>query len=502
MIEINTDQMNAPEVGDDLFQNRTSIVTMQQTQADAEVTILVEAYNRLEKTRRCISSILEYTKEIDYELILVDNGSFDGTLEYFRSISHAKKKILHVTHNIGALYPLLGLDLAHFGHFICMMPNDMIVTVHWLENLLTCIKSDPKIGMVVPLSSNTSNFQCVNLSYLNEEEMQQKASEINISNPQKWQERQRLITTATFYRKEALFAIGWPSSDIGFFHDFADDDVTFRIRRMGYKTILAGDTWVCHDHNIFCGEGKEPSIFQNSLEVGRNNFRDKYFGVDAWEDVNNFYIPYLSYFPKPVHLKRAEVLGIDVKCGTPILDLKNWLRNFSIYDTDLSAFTQDPKYWLDLKTICTGPVLCDREEFLGSSFPDNNFDYVVADLPVNCYQEPLQILNALFHLCKPNGSVVLKLLNAYSFREYLNLLGQTDVYNPSVSYNISVERFQGTLASFGEIRLTLPIRAGLNPESEALLDSLFPVKLPAQQRKAALERMQYSEYLFVVEKKG
>ena len=188
-----------------------------------------------------------------------------------------------------------------------------------------------------------------------------------------------MITLGTLYRKEVLLAGGWPLSDMGFFHDFIDDDVTFKIRRLGYRTVLAGDTWICHDHDLRSGEGKDPVEFQQSLTIGRENFREKYFGVDAWEDVNNYYIPYLKHFPPPSIKTSARVLGVAVRCGTPILDIKNWLRIVGIFQTELSAFTQDPKYWVDLKTICTGPVLCDREEFLADAFLPGYFDYVIAD---------------------------------------------------------------------------------------------------------------------------
>lgn len=502
VIVVNTDQMVSPKVGDSLFENRAAFAAMQQTSAAAEVSIILQAYNRLEKTRRCLESVLTYTAGIDYELILVDNGSEDGTLEYFQVVPHCKKKIIHLTKNLGAAYPSSALRLSELGRFICFLPNDLIVTPHWLENLLICMKSDDRIGMVNPVSSNTSNLQCVEFSCADEEEMQKKAAQLNRSDPRKWEDRQRLITLGTLYRKEALLAIGWPLGDVGFFHDFGDDDDTFRIRRMGYRTVLAGDTWVCHDHDLRHGEGKDPVEFQKSLDIGQANFREKYFGVDAWEDVNNYYIPYFDHFPNPSSTGRLRVLGVDTRCGTPILDVKNWLRKFGLFDVDLSAFTQDPKYWLDLKTICKGPVICDREEFLIDSFLWESFDYIVADQSLNRYHEPVKMLRDLFSLCKKGGYLVCKLTNAYSFREYLHLLGQTDVYNPEFSLNIPVDQFRPALQQWGEIRCELRIGAGLDQESRTLLASLYPAGLPKEQQSAALEQMQCQEYLFVIQKRG
>lgn len=502
LIEINTDQMEKPEVGSNLFSNRTAIAEMQQLSNTAEVSIIVQGYNRVDKTKRCVESVLAYTSGIDYELILIDNGSKDNTLEYFQSVAHEKKKVLHFTKNLGSTYPISTLKLKELGRFICFIPNDLIVTARWMENLLICMKSDDRIGIVNPVCSNASNLQCVEFPYSNEQEMQRKAAQFNHSDPKKWEDRQRLITLGTLFRKEALMAVGWPIMDVGFFHDFGDDDMTFRIRRMGYRTVLACDTWICHDHKFRECEGKDPSEFQKSLDIGRENFQKKFFGVDAWDDVNNYYIPYFPHFPKPHITGRPQILGVDTRCGTPALDIKNWLRHFGFFNADISAFTQDPKYWLDLKTICTGSVICDREEFLIDSFSKEIFDYVVVDRPLNRYHEPQKLVNDLFALCKKGGIVVCKLSNTFSFQSYLNQLGQRDVYNPEFAYHIPLEAVKASLDKLGDVKKIVSIPFGLDAEQQRMLDVLLPAELAKGQRKEAVKRMATKEYLLIVEKKS
>lgn len=498
-IEIDTDQICASAVGEDLFFNRSAVASMQRSGHEAEVTIIVQAYDRLEKTKRCVESVLRYTSNIDYELILIDHGSTDGTLEYFRSVKFSKKKVVHITKNLGASYPPSVLNLNDLGRFVCPLVNDIIVTPHWLENLLLCIRSDDKIGMANPVSCNTSNLQGVDLPYKDYDDMQRKAAQFNHTDPRKWEDRQRLITLGTLFRKEALLAIGWPYTDAGFFHDFADDDVTFRIRRMGYRAVLAGDTWICHDHDIQHGEGKDPARFQKSLQMGRANFQEKYFGVDAWDDVNNYYISYLSSLPKPKIKGAARVLGVDVRCGTPILDVKNWLRRSNIFDTELSAFTQDPKYWIDLKTICSGSVICDREEFLSDPFLPGYFDYIVVDRPLNRYHEPQKMIDDCFSLCKKGGIMIFKLKNSFSFQSYLYHLGKWDCYDQEFCYDLPLEAVKAALDGRGTVKNIIAVPMGLDMESQQALGSLLPAELSADQRAEVIERMTSQEFLLVVE---
>ena len=69
------------------------------------VTVYFQAYNHLEdQTKMAIHAILENTQNVDYELLLVDNGSTDGTLDFFRSIPYRKKRIFRVKENRGAFF--------------------------------------------------------------------------------------------------------------------------------------------------------------------------------------------------------------------------------------------------------------------------------------------------------------------------------------------------------------------------------------------------------------
>lgn len=498
-VEINTDGLEAPEAGNDLYRNREAMAKLRRKDAP-EVTILIQTYNRPDKLKRCVESVLAYTKGVSCELVLVDNGSTDDTLAYLCSIPFERKRIVHVTNNLRVAFPSATLSVNDFAEYIAQLNDDIIVTEHWLDNLLACLKSDPKIGVVVPHTNNTSNLQEVPLQYSSYKEMQEKAREFNRSDPGKWEDRLRLITLGNVYRKEVLLTMGWPLLDTGFFHDFGDDDMIFSIRRAGYRAVLAGDTWICHDHDYRRGEEKDPEEFQRSLDIGRQNFRDKYFGIDAWDDASNFWLPFAEHIPPLKRERDTRVLGVDVRCGTPILDVKNILRRSGVFDTELSAFTQDAKYWLDLKTICAGNVACDREEFLADSFPRDYFDYIVVDRPVNRYHEPQKLLRDLFSLCAPGGYVLCKLKNTGTFKEYVNLLGQRDVYDPEFAYDIPLEAMKRALEGFGKVKSIVALPFRMAPGQQKTLQDMLPTGFTEEQKGELTQRMLCESFLFVVQK--
>ncbi len=438
--EFDTSQINNLQITNDLYDERKYIADATQliNECQSEVTIFIMGYNRLNKTKDCIESVLKYTKGIDYDLILVDNGSDDGTLEYFKSIDYDKVRIIRINKNQGTGIPSLVLGLEWFSRYYVGLANDIIVTENWLSNLLAVAKSDKRIGMVNPMSSNVSNCQMYNMEFTDFDDMQKKASEYNKSDPSKWHERMRLITLGTLYTKECLLAIGWPCFDCGFSHNFGDDDISFKVRRAGYKTMLAGDTWIHHNHDIFKFEDKNPEEYHASLDTGRKNFQDKYFGVDAWDDVCNHVFHFIEdYITMPADTENIRILGVDVKCGTPVLDIKNSIRKYGIFDTENSAFTQDSKYCIDLRTICNGNVVCDRPEFIYGYFRSDYFDYIIVGNQINNYDQPEKIITFLYSLLKQSGQLFLSLKNTSNIFALLEIMGYNlDYTEPARQCNI------------------------------------------------------------------
>ena len=48
-----------------------------------DVSIIIVNYNTKDLTKKCIESVIKYTTNILYEIILVDNASMDGSKELF-----------------------------------------------------------------------------------------------------------------------------------------------------------------------------------------------------------------------------------------------------------------------------------------------------------------------------------------------------------------------------------------------------------------------------------
>ena len=107
-------------------------------------SIIVPCWNQLEFTRHCINSLVRYTRP-PWELILVDNGSTDGTRDYCAGVQDASSVPVTVIANATNLgFPAAinqGLELAH-GEYLVLLNNDVVVTDAWLDQLVALASAE------------------------------------------------------------------------------------------------------------------------------------------------------------------------------------------------------------------------------------------------------------------------------------------------------------------------------------------------------------------------
>lgn len=352
--------------------NRYIDESMKTGEYKYDISIAVLAYNKLEYTKKCIESIIKYTPSyINYELILIDNGSSDGTSEYFESLSPTKVfKLKQNSINI-----VIGaVSRIYQGKYLLSIANDVIVTENYLDNLIECIESDSKIAMIVPTTPNVSNIQTIPAQYSTLEEMHIFAKENNVSDPSRWEERTRLCNPLSFSRSDVLFS----SSGVGIvekyfiYGEFCDDSLALKLRRAGYKMILAKDCYCYHFGSVTLGEGQ---VKENTLEKSRKLFIERY-GVDAWSTGFCYDVKLME----ALNIKLGEkvnILGINSGFGSNPLKIKTLHKEAGNQDVQLYFMTNDERYVQDLKAYSDNVRYVN--DGISNVFNDISFDYILLE---------------------------------------------------------------------------------------------------------------------------
>ena len=210
-----------------------------------KVSIIVVSFNNLEYLRLCIESIFEYSNYPNFEVIVVDNSSLDGSAEYLKGKKEEGKiETILNPQNLGfAKANNQGIEIAS-GEYIILLNDDTVVTQNWIFGLIKYLNL-PGIGMVGPVTNEIGNEAKINIAYSSLEEMRGWAEEYTRAHKEKYFEIKMLALFCIAFKKSLLDDVGLLDErfEIGMFED---DDFSVRVKNAGYQTICAEDVFIHH----------------------------------------------------------------------------------------------------------------------------------------------------------------------------------------------------------------------------------------------------------------
>jgi GT2 family glycosyltransferase/tetratricopeptide (TPR) repeat protein/2-polyprenyl-3-methyl-5-hydroxy-6-metoxy-1,4-benzoquinol methylase len=233
-------------------------------------SIVILTHNQLEYTRQCVESVRRNTDH-PYELVFVDNGSSDGTLDYLRPVPNAR--VIANRENRG--FPAAANQgvRAASGQQVLLLNNDCVVPSGWLGRLLRALYSDPKVGLVGPCSNCVSGEQQVEAGYKDLGELDDFAEGWARVHDREWGDTDRLVGFCLLIRREVIDKVGLLDERFGT-GCFEDDDYCLRALRAGYRAVLARDAFVHHyGGRTFVGAGVD---FAGLMQKNAQLFREKW----------------------------------------------------------------------------------------------------------------------------------------------------------------------------------------------------------------------------------
>lgn len=124
-------------------------------------SVVVCIHNAPDDFRRCIGALEQHTNLYQHELILVDDGSAEET----------SRLVVDAVTRLGSVYirndesrgytraANQGIEAAT-GSYVILLNSDTVVTAGWLDKLIRCAESAPRVGCVGPLS-NAASWQSI-----------------------------------------------------------------------------------------------------------------------------------------------------------------------------------------------------------------------------------------------------------------------------------------------------------------------------------------------------
>ena len=241
-----------------------------------QYSIVIVNWNGKEHLEECLDSLYKQTFK-DFEIIIVDNGSTDGSKEFIRK-NYPKVKLTENSKNMGFEKPNnQGINIAK-GDYILTLNNDIRADKNFLKELLTASKKYPD-----------AFFSCKMLFYSNPSKVNSKglklyydakAEDIDFNKEDVKNEEIKEVFGAcggaALFPRKLIDDISFEDFfDEDFFLYCEDLDISLRARLRGWKCYYVPKAVVYHKHNATAKKVPDIALYhytKNKLFVIIKNY--------------------------------------------------------------------------------------------------------------------------------------------------------------------------------------------------------------------------------------
>ena len=250
-----------------------------------DISIVIVSFNTREILLRCLSSVQKYTREVDYEVIVVDNASKDGTVEVVTEKFHEIKIIANKYNRGFSAANNQGIILSK-GRKIVFLNPDTMLTENSFKKINTYMQAHPEFSILGCGITDKKNQPCpvrlwedkpqdavLKILGLYDPSLElKKMEEIKVNEIQ-------VISGCCFVVERELFElIGLMDENYFLYNE--EDDLCRRARQAGKKICFFQETSVQHLHG---------------QSTHQDDHRKKVI-VEAYKSNLYFYSKYYSYF--------------------------------------------------------------------------------------------------------------------------------------------------------------------------------------------------------------
>ncbi len=230
-----------------------------------KISIIVVNWNGRDLLHECLDSISRQSYA-NYEIILVDNGSADGSVQFVRG-RFPSVKLVELTENKGFTGGNIeGLRVAD-GEFIALVNNDACVEEMWLENLIRPMLEDGQIGICASkliiaatgkINSAGDGLTTAGVGYnrgLKVDRFLYDTPDLVFS----------ACAAAVLYRRRMLDEIGFLDEEFFLYDD--DTDLSFRAQLAGWKCLYVPSAVAYHKVNATSGRLSDLQVYYHTRNL-------------------------------------------------------------------------------------------------------------------------------------------------------------------------------------------------------------------------------------------
>ena len=211
------------------------------------VSIVIVTYNNRDLNRLCLDSVFARTEWPNREVVVVDNGSSDGTPALLSEAAGAHPDLRTILFDENRGFPAAanaGLSSAS-GRYVILLNNDTVVTRGWATSLLRHLAADPEVGLIGPVTNAIANDARIPVGYSDLAGLPPWAAHWVRAHDRETFELPSLAFFCVAMRADLRDSVGLLDERFGI-GMFEDGDYCRRVRQRGLRILCARDAFVHH----------------------------------------------------------------------------------------------------------------------------------------------------------------------------------------------------------------------------------------------------------------
>jgi GT2 family glycosyltransferase/glycosyltransferase involved in cell wall biosynthesis len=235
------------------------------------ISVIVLTHNGLAFTKACLQSLERHSDYPDWELVIVDNASSDGTPQFLQAYAASHKHVRLVLNrdNVGfAAGNNAGARVAR-GQYLVFLNNDTYVTAGWLGDMVRHFECRRDLALLNPVTNNIGNEARVDIAYANMEEMVRESRRITNAGRAQSLDLEVCAFFCVMIPRRVWDEVGELDEQFGTGF-FEDDDYARRAKAKGYCLACAEDVFVHHHLSASfdaLGHERKRELFDRNLRL-------------------------------------------------------------------------------------------------------------------------------------------------------------------------------------------------------------------------------------------
>lgn len=377
-----------------------------------KTAIVILSYSLLDMTRECIESIRKTTPESAREIIVVDNASEDGSVEWLKQ--QPDIRLLCNRENMG--FPKgcnQGMELAQKDSDIFLLNNDTLMTENALFWLRIGLYEDDSVGSTGSVSNYVSNLQAVIDNGKTKQEYLEFAKRNNIPWEYPYQNKVHLVGFALLLKRTVLHITGFLDERFtpG---NYEDNDICLRISLAGFRNVLCKNSFIIHwGSKSF---GKAPEQYHDIIRINQQKFFEKWREIGLTPDKYLGVRDDMAGAIEGLEADDKTLAVIGTSDGAILSYLRGKYPKVRIFGMEQQGFLAK------LSDKIADTVWTDLDEWHSDELLET-FDVLMINNALENTKQPEKVLRELSRMLKKDGKMIISFAN----RNYVSVIEHTSL---------------------------------------------------------------------------